>query len=304
MPRYSTFLLFLGVIHTQEVAPPDPRSVDKAQYTGILPTISVYNTTHAIIEYKKSFTFKEEDEEHYVRLIYGGYELKVIDNKVELDICKHYQTLTVRIYFARPISSPSLSSGPFQFDPINYSQYILDNTCVDGDLVLIDVENMIRSNDTFAHCHNWIRIMKPNKEGLGRLEQVGPLVNKTNTWINITVPKFQIQIQGEQHSFDVQKSSLKPCIQLAEEPDASEAQANVGLIVGGTVGSVVLVTIAAVAGVLCWRHHKSGGQEQKQQMQVQARTGLAGVPGDYYDSIESQEDRVNEYDDNGYMYQP
>ena len=116
------------------------------------------------------------------------------------------------------------------------------------------------------------------------------------------MPKFQIQIQGEQHSFDVQKSSLKPCIQLAEEPDASEAQANVGLIVGGTVGSVVLVTIAAVAGVLCWRHHKSGGQQQQQQMQV--RTGLAGVPGDYYDPIESQEDRVNEYDDNGYMYQP
>ena len=57
MPRYSTFLLFLGVIHTQEVAPPDPRSVDKAQYTGILPTISVYNTTHATIEYKKSFTY-------------------------------------------------------------------------------------------------------------------------------------------------------------------------------------------------------------------------------------------------------
>ena len=41
------------------------------------------------------------------------------------------------------------------------------------------------------------------------------------------------------------------------------------------------------------------------QVQVEtARTGLAGVPGDYYDSIESQEDRVNEYDDNGYMYQP
>ena len=136
---------------------------------------------------------------------------------------------------------------------------------------------------------------------LGRLEQVGPIVNKTNTWINVTVPKFQIQIQGEQHSFDVQKSSLKPCIQLAEEPNVSEAQANVGLIVGGTVGSVVLVTIAAVAGALCWRHHKSGDQEQEQ---VQARTGLAGVPGDYYDSIESQEDRVNEYDDNGYMYQP
>ena len=96
---------------------------------------------------------------------------------------------------------------------------------------------------------------------------------------------------------------MKPCIQLAEEPDASEAQANVGLIVGGTVGAVVLVTIAAVAGVLCWRHHKSGGQQQQQQ-QVQARKGLAGVPGDYYDSIESQEDRVNEYDDNGYMYQP
>ena len=92
---------------------------------------------------------------------------------------------------------------------------------------------------------------------------------------------------------------MKPCIQLAEEP-ASEAQANVGLIVGGTVGSVVLVTIAAVAGALCWRHHKSGGHQQ----QMQARTGLAGVPGDYYDSIESQEDRVNEYDDNGYMYQP
>ena len=169
----------------------------------------------------------------------------------------------------------------------------------------MDVENMISSNDTFAHCHNWIRIMKPNKEGLGRLEQVGPLVNQTNTWINVTVPKFQIQIQGEQHSFDVQKSSLKPCIQLAEEPDASEAQANlanVELIVGGTVGAVVLATIAAVLGVLCWRHHNSGDQQQEQQ--VQARTGLAGVPGDYYDSIESQEDRVNEYDDNGYMYQP
>ena len=89
------------------------------------------------------------------------FEKPVVDNKAKLDICREHLKLTLEY--------DGVESDEFQFYPINYTQLILDNTCADGDIVLVDVEKIIDVNSTFAACHSWIKILETednNEENL------------------------------------------------------------------------------------------------------------------------------------------
>ena len=253
MIKYTVY--FIGFLVSRiETAPPQP--------TGILPSISVYNTTHAIIDFEESFS-PSPNKYDGLLTIEGTdghiFYRNVVDKKAPLDICREH--LKMKLEYE------GIESSNFEFHPINYTEMILNHICENGDtgLVLIDVEEMIRINSTFAYCHRWIKIHGTEHNNDDR----EIIVKDKNVMINVTGtdPHFKVQYKQskkdteghELWNFDVEKSSLNSC------PDPPNSQAsknsdNIALYAGLGSGAVLvlLITVAGVCGV--YRKNAAAGR--------------------------------------------
>ena len=229
--KYSIFLICFSTIRIQ------------AGPTDTPPDISVYNATHAIISYENSFTQDILENPRHIKLIFkeGEYEKDVTGvNMVPFDVCREHLVLELEI--------DGEMSGQFKFYPIDYKQLILDNTCITEGLVLIDVEQMIRSNDTFAYCHKWIKVLDADET------QTERTIEKQNDKINVTVSDFNIQYlqrspkaeteNGEKEWWvDVEKSSLKPCPRPGTEDSRKQTEDNIALYAGLGCAAVLVIII-------------------------------------------------------------